>query len=112
MQCKKCPIPGKICWCEFYPPMANNITIKDVIRVTCKQYNILQQLFLSRSRRQDVAEARQIAMYVCERFLGATLTDIGKEMNRYHATVLHGIKKVQADRELLNKAKFIYSNVK
>lgn len=51
---------------------------------------------LGKSRRQDTVLARQVAMFICRLKFGLSYPEIGKIFgNRDHATVMHGIKKIQ-----------------
>ena len=65
--------------------------IKDFI---CKQYNVTAKDIGSRSRKKAISFPRQVAMYLCRKHTESSLSDIGKEFNRDHSTVLHAIKVV------------------
>lgn len=52
--------------------------------------------------RADVARARQVAMYLCNTFLGFTLTDVGDLFGRDRTTVAHAchvIEDLRDDRD-------------
>ena len=48
-------------------------------------------------RTKNVAEARQIAMYLIRKLTNLSLPDIGQEFAKDHTTVLHSIRKVESD---------------
>lgn len=60
----------------------------------CKQYSVSIKELQSRSRKRAFTFPRQVAMYLCRKHTDESLTDIGKEFNRDHSTVLHSIKVV------------------
>jgi chromosomal replication initiator protein len=60
----------------------------------CKQYNVRGSELQSRSRKKVLTFPRQVAMYLCRKHTENSLSDIGKEFNRDHSTVLHSIKVV------------------
>ena len=52
-------------------------------------------VIFSKSRIRDVADARQIIMYLSQRLTSLSSSSIGHKLNRSHTTVLHGIKAVE-----------------
>ncbi len=72
-----------------------DITIGNIKKLVCKYYNVTPKELVSRSRKQAVVRPRQIAMYLSRRYTDQPLQSIGKSFNRYHATALHAISKVE-----------------
>lgn len=71
------------------------ITIDHIIEVVCKHLNIDFERFNSTQRTREIAQARQIAMYLSKQHTKAPLTAIGASIGgRNHATVLHSCKAV------------------
>ena len=71
------------------------ITIDHIVNVVCEYYNIDLDTFNSAKRTRDVAQARQVAMYMAKQHTKAPLTVIGSSIGgRNHATVLHSCKAV------------------
>jgi len=71
------------------------ITIDHIVKVVCEYYNIDLDTFNSAKRTRDVAQARQVAMYLSKQHTKAPLTVIGSSIGgRNHATVLHSCKAV------------------
>ena len=71
------------------------ITIDHIVRTVCEYYNIDEDMFNSSKRTRDVAQARQVAMYLAKQHTKAPLTVIGSSIGgRNHATVLHSCKAV------------------
>jgi len=66
---------------------------------------------LGRSQRQDIVAVRQLAMYLADRHLGASLAGIGRALGRDHSTVLYGVRQIRsrldADPALAEQARRI-----
>jgi chromosomal replication initiator protein len=61
----------------------------------CKYFDIQQDLLHSKSKKQEIAQARQIAMYLSRKFTDKSYSTIGEVIGkRDHATVLHACKTV------------------
>ena len=64
-------------------------------RAVCAQYGIGLDMVTSSSRKRNVVEARQVAMYLIKQHTSESLVSIGKFFgNRNHSTVLHSIRKI------------------
>ena len=71
------------------------ITIDHIIKVVCEYLNLDFERFNSTERTREIAQARQIAMYLAKQHTKAPLTTIGAAIGgRNHATVLHSCKAV------------------
>ena len=68
-----------------------------IITQVCKFYNIDESVLRGSQRTKNVAEARQIAMYLIRKLTNLSLPDIGVEFGKDHTTVLHSIRKVESD---------------
>lgn len=71
------------------------ISIEHIRKVVCDYLNIDEAVFDSPKRTRDVAQARQIAMYLCKQHTKSPLSAIGAAIGgKNHATVLHACKAV------------------
>ncbi len=71
------------------------ITIDGIVKIVCDYYGIELDTFNSAKRTRDVAQARQVAMYLSKQHTKSPLTVIGSSIGgRNHATVLHSCKAV------------------
>lgn len=68
-----------------------------IVENTAEFYHLNPDAIFSKSRLRDIADARQMIMYLCKKHTGLSSPAIGAKLNRKHATVLHGINAV-ADR--------------
>lgn len=77
---------------KFYQ---KEITIDQIRKVVCGYFNIDAGIFDSPKRTREVAQARQVAMYLCKQHTKAPLAAIGSAIGgKNHATVLHACKTI------------------
>ncbi len=69
-----------------------------VLEAVAHEYDLHQAALLSRTRRQPVASARQLVMYLLRHTTDLTLEAIGTTLRRHHATVIHGVETIDQRR--------------
>jgi chromosomal replication initiator protein len=73
----------------------NELTIEKVQRVVCDYFNVTRDDLLSKTRKRNIVQARQIAMYMSRNLINVSLSTIGAEIGgKDHATVLHACSTV------------------
>ena len=73
----------------------NEITVSKISSVVCDYFKISPEQMASKSRKREVAQARQIAMYLSRTLTNTSLSYIGNQIGgRDHATVLHSYNTV------------------
>lgn len=73
----------------------NDLTIEKVQKAVCEYFNITRDTLLSKSRKRQIVQARQIAMYMSRNLINCSLATIGAELGgKDHATVLHACTTV------------------
>ena len=71
-------------------------TIDDVKQCVCEHFNLKIAQLDSRTRTQQIAYARQVAMYLSSELTDKSHVQIGVNIgNRNHATVIHAIKQIK-----------------
>ena len=71
------------------------ITNDDIIAVVCKHYAIKQKEIVSKSRKQVIVQARQLAMFLCHKYTDTTYSQLGRMFGkRDHSTVLYACNQV------------------
>lgn len=71
------------------------VTIDKVQKVVCDYFNITRDDLLSKTRKRQIVQARQIAMYMSRNLINCSLSTIGAEIGgKDHATVLHACTTV------------------
>ncbi|MBP5568628.1 MAG: chromosomal replication initiator protein DnaA [Treponema sp.] len=77
------------------PNKTKVINFNVIIEEVSKHYNISINDIVSTKKNKEIATARQIVMYLCDKLTEDTKSNIGKKMGRDHATVIHNINKVK-----------------
>ena len=75
-------------------PVQSIITIEKIIDYICRTYKLKLEDILSHKRSKDIAEPRQIAMYLCRDLTDISLPRIGNKFGRDHTTVIHACEKI------------------
>ena len=71
------------------------ISIDYIQKVVCSFFNIGQEQMQSKTRKREIVQARQVAMYFAKSFTKSSLATIGSQIGgKDHATVLHACKTV------------------
>jgi len=73
------------------------ITIDVIKKVVSSEFGITVKDMISKSRKQSVVRPRQLAIFLSRRHTSQTIQSIGKNFNRYHATVIHSINSVEKE---------------
>jgi chromosomal replication initiator protein len=71
------------------------VTIKRILDQVAVEYGTSVSLLTSQTRKKNVAEPRQIAMYLARQLTDNSLHTIGLAFGRDYSTVIHSIKKVE-----------------
>lgn len=72
------------------------ISIDYIQKVVCDYFKVPIEQVQSKTRKRDIVQARQIAMYFSKKYTNASLASIGSQIGkRDHATVLHACKTVR-----------------
>jgi len=67
-----------------------------IIKIISDYYDIPVKILLSKSRKREIVQARQIAMYFAKHLTSNSLSNIGREIGQKdHATVLHASRTVK-----------------
>ena len=75
----------------------HTINFDMIVEATAGFYHLNPDVIFSKSRVRDIADARQMIMYLAHKHTKLSSPAIGAKLNRRHATVLHGISAI-ADR--------------
>lgn len=68
-----------------------------IIDCVCKFYNLKKEELLARKRTKDIAQARQIAMFLMTELLSMPLDAIGSIFGKDHSTVIYARNKISDD---------------
>ena len=80
------------------------LTIDDILEKVCEHFNVTQAAVNSRSRKKDIVIARQVTMYMAQKYTKMPACRIGKLVGgRDHSTVIHSCTKIE-DRLQIDKS--------
>jgi len=72
-----------------------DLSVGRIQDVVCGYFNITRDQFLSKTRKREIVQARQIAMYLSRNLTKTSLSFIGQQIGgKDHATVLHACNTV------------------
>lgn len=73
-----------------------HITIEEIQKAVCEHLNIPEDLLRAKTRKQEIVNARQIAMYLAKELTNSSLKTIGLHFGgRDHSTVIHAYQTVE-----------------
>ena len=85
----------------IYPNKAKEITPTLIINVVAEHFGVKPEDITSKRRNSEFVQPRQVVMYLCNKYMDMSLANIGKILGKKdHTTVIHGIKKVNAELEI------------
>ncbi|MGC6495923.1 MAG: chromosomal replication initiator protein DnaA [Flavobacteriales bacterium] len=85
---------------KFVKNTAREISIDYIQKVVCDYFDIPIELMKSKTRKREIVQARQLAMYFSKQLTKNSLANIGIHCgNKDHATVLHACKTVNNLRD-------------
>jgi chromosomal replication initiator protein len=80
------------------------ITIETIQRTVCDYFNIPEDLIRAKTRKQEIVNARQVAMYLAKELTNSSLKTIGLHFGgRDHSTVIHAYQSVEDQMRLDSK---------
>ncbi|MBQ8096671.1 MAG: chromosomal replication initiator protein DnaA [Prevotella sp.] len=73
------------------------LTIDDITEKVCQHFGVPQQQVFSKSRKRELVQARQICMYLAQKYTKMPASRIGQLIGgRDHSTVLHSCSTVES----------------
>ncbi len=72
------------------------LTVDDILEQVCNHYNVTSTNINSRSRKREYVIARQVSMYLCQKYTKMPASRIGMLVGkRDHSTVVHSCNQVE-----------------
>lgn len=71
------------------------LTCVDIQKAVCAHYNIHMEDLLGKTRTAEIAQPRQMAIFLARKLTTSSSKEIGKSFNRNHATVLYSCQMIQ-----------------
>jgi len=80
------------------------MTIETIQRAVCEYFSVPEDLLRAKTRKQEIVNARQIAMYLAKELTNSSLKTIGLHFGgRDHSTVIHAYQSVEDQLKLDSK---------
>ncbi len=77
------------------------LSIEDIISKVCAHYSIEESAIHTKTRKREIVQVRQVAMYLAKKHTDSSSSKIGQIIgNKDHATVLHACKIVKDQVEV------------
>jgi chromosomal replication initiator protein len=74
------------------------LSIETIQRTVAKKFNVDEELLRAKTRKQEVVQARQVAMYLSKELTSSSLKTIGLHFGgRDHSTVIHACQTIYDD---------------
>lgn len=81
---------------SFISRVRKEVSIEYIEKIICDYFKVTHEQIQSKTRKRDIAQARQLAMYFAKKYTNSSLVNIGMKIGRRdHATVLHACKTVR-----------------
>lgn len=90
----------------------SQIDANKVLDCVCKFYSIKKEELVGRKRTKEIAQARQIAMYIISDLIPMPLASIGNIFGKDHATVIYAKNKIQEDMAKSKKLAIEVNDIK
>jgi len=73
------------------------LTVDDIIEKVCNHFNVSQEGIATKSRKHELVVARQVSMYLAQKYTKMPAARIGKLVGgRDHSTVIHSCNQVES----------------
>ncbi|MBR2969010.1 MAG: hypothetical protein IKC36_04125 [Clostridia bacterium] len=80
---------------ETVNPVQEVVTTTNIIRAVCDYYHVSEKDLLSKKKNREIAEPRQICVYLITELMTLPLVSVGQAIGgRDHTTVIHARDKV------------------
>lgn len=74
----------------------NSLQWKNLVELAARRFHLKPDEILGNSRKSEHVRARQVALYLCRKYLGFSFKELGALFGgKDHSTIMHGIKKIQ-----------------
>lgn len=93
------------------------LTVDEIIETVCNHFNVSPSAVGGKSRKRDFVVARQVSMYLAQKYTKMPASRIGKLVgNRNHSTVIHSCTQVEnrlkVDKEFLAEIQSLENSFK
>lgn len=76
---------------------SENVSDDQIIKSVGEFFNVAPDELMKRSRKKEIVEPRQVAMYLLRDILELSYPYIGEKMGRDHTTAIHAVEKISQE---------------
>ena len=97
---------------RFARNTVKEVSVEYIINVVCDYFKISPEQMALNTRKRQVVQARQIAMYLSKKYSNASLASIGQQCGKKdHATVHHACKTIANQLETDKQFKVMFADI-
>ena len=97
---------------RFVSNTVKEVSVEYVINIVCDYFKISPEQMALNTRKRQVVQARQIAMYLSKKYSNASLASIGQQCGKKdHATVHHACKTIANQLETDKQFKVMFADI-
>lgn len=71
------------------------LTSLQILRIVSEKEGVPLYTLRHKTRRAPIKAVRHVFFYVARKYGGYTLAELGQAVEKHHATVIHGIRKIE-----------------
>ncbi len=97
---------------RFVRNTVKEVSVEYIINIVCEYFKISPEQLALKTRKRQVVQARQIAMYLAKKYSNASLAAIGQQCGKKdHATVHHACKTIANQLETDKQFKVMFADI-
>ena len=97
---------------RFVRNTVKEVSVEYIINIVCEYFKITPEQMALNTRKHQVVQARQIAMYLSKKYSNASLVSIGQQCGKKdHATVHHACKTIANQLETDKQFKVMFADI-
>ena len=97
---------------RFVRNTVKEVSVEYIINIVCEYFKISPEQLALKTRKRQVVQARQIAMYLAKKYSNASLAAIGQQCGKKdHATVYHACKAIANQLETDKQFKLAFADI-
>ena len=97
---------------RFVRNTVKEVSVEYIINIVCDYFKISPEQMALNTRKRQVVQARQIAMYLAKKYSNASLASIGQQCGKKdHATVYHACKTIANQLETDKQFKVMFADI-
>jgi chromosomal replication initiator protein len=98
---------------EVVSEVHSPITVEEIQRIVAEFFDLPVDLLRAKTRKQEIVNARQVAMYLAKDLTNSSLKTIGLNFGgRDHSTVIHACQTIEEQISIDSKFKTTIDNIK